>query len=423
MLTYLRGYNWVDDKAGGCDKCCEIPVDPVQYSSRNTLVWSDWTRYASWFMLFKELDFVTKDDTVYTYLCNKCNSDLDPFFYRWNGNEPLYKVKSQLSCYETPDGVKLMPTIDKPVGDFWDSDLVDHPFPKELIKMADNYRVGRTVEFVERIVNVACYSEIGQIVSVGARLPKAVINAVSGFNPVVSSLNSIVENCKTLYAAAIPEVTGITYNKYSSSTDSILKYDPSRNDAFYSQDNDDYVIGKSFVKCHYYITELLRERLFDEMRNAVIARDVPLCNQIREAIVSVIGVLVYINSLASVRESCFKFAFVNSGESYNINMLKFKDGIDRERMFGKCDFSTDMFKIVCDLMGLTPDAALCVGNMFGTATYGYEDRITRLSEYLAVRRSKPSVIVGQFLKNEAEFQYGQRRTAIERIKRFREGVK
>ena len=427
MLTYLKGYNWVDDKAGGCDKCCESPMDTGPFSSGNTLDWSDWARYASWFMLFKELDFVTKDDTVYTYLCSKCNSDLGPFGYYWgNESDPLYMVKPRWGSHETPDGVKLMPTIDRSVSESGAADLIDYPFPKELIKMADNYRVGRTVEFIEKIVNVACYSEIGQPVPVGTRLPKAVINAVSGFNPVVSSLNSIVENCKTLYAAAIPEVIGREYSKFSMNTDSILKYDPTRNTTFYSQDNDDYIIGRSFAKCHRYILDLLMERLIDDMRKAVIAHDVPLCNQIREAIVAIIGVLVYINSLVSGR-CCARFSFIHSEENYNINMLRFKDGIDRDRVFNRCDCdgNSGLYKIVGAYMGLTPDAALCVGNMFipPYISCSYEYRLAKLSEYLTARRAKPSIIVGQFLKHEAEFQQGQKRTAIARIKSFREGVK
>lgn len=426
MLTYLRGYNWVDDQAGGCDRCCEAPMDPGPYSSNNTLSWSDWTRYASWFMLFKELDFVTKDDTVYTYLCSKCSYDLDPFcYFGWNKDEPLYKVMSRWRN-ETPDGVKAVPPINCSVTDFGIADLIDRPFPKELIKMADNYRVGRTVEFIERIIYVACYSEIGQAIPVGIRLPKAVINAVSGFNPVVSSLNSIVENCKALYAAAIPEIIGREYSKFSKNTDSILKYDPSRNSTFYSQDSDDYVIGTSFAKCHRYILDLLRDRLLDDMRKAVMSRDVPLCNQLREAIVAIIGVLVYINSLIGGGRSCAKFAFIHSGENHNINMLRFKNGVDRERVFNSCDYSgnSDISKIVGTYMGVTPDAALCIGNMCGNSTYvTWEYRLTRLSEYLTAHRAKPSIIVGQFLRCEAEFQYGQKRTAVERIRRFREGAK
>lgn len=421
MLTYLRGYDWVDDKAGECDRCS---VNPGPCPSNVTLGWGDWTRYASWFMLFKELDFVTKDDTVYTYLCSKCTYDLDPFcYYGWNKDEPLYKVKSRWDC-GAPEGVKLVSTIDRPVSDAGAADLIDHPFPKELIKMADNYRVGRTVEFIEKIINVSCYSEIGQVIPVGTRLPKAVINAVSGFNPVVSSLNSIVENCKALYAAAIPEVIGKEYNRSSENTDSILKYDPSRNATFYNQDKDDYVIGSSFAKCHRYILDLLRDRLLDDMRKAVISRDVPMCCQLREAIVSIIGVLVYINSLINGSKSYCKFAFIHTGESHNINMLRFKDRVDRERVFSNCDCGVDISKIIGVYMGVTPDAALCVGNMCGNSPYiTWEYRLTRLTEYLTARRAKPSIIVGQFLKCEAEFQGWQKRTAVERIRRFREGVK
>ena len=421
MLTYFNGYNFVDEKEGECDRCC-IPLDPGCGYGYDRLNWNDWARYASWFLLFKELEFITRDDTVYTYLCAKGNWDLDPYcYYGWNKDSPLYEVRQRWGR-DIPEGVKALSSIKY---DHSGSDFVDFKFPKELIKMADNYRVGRTVEFIEKLVYAACYSEIGTAVTVGTRLPKAVITAVEGFNPVVSSLNSIVENCKALYASAIPE----TYGGYSSTTqhgssDSILRYDPSRNDAVYNPDKNDCIIGQSFIKCHRYLIELLRERLLIDMAEAVVKRDLATCNQLREAITTVIGVLVYINALANGYSVMARSAFINTQSVFAANMMTTKDGADQNKIFSMYDKPRpEIATVVGTMMGASPDAALCIGNMAGEQSYSIWDyRFNRLGEYLAERRAKPSLIIGNFLRYEAEFQYNMKRIALDRVKRFKEGA-
>ena len=423
MLTYFNGYNFVDENEGECDRC--IPMDPgcgFGYSE-SRLGWNDWARFSSWFLLFKELEFITRDDTVYTYLCSKGNLDLDPYcYYGWNNDAPLYGVRPRW-CQELPEGVREVSAIKYSPTDCGGTDLVDYKFPKELIKMADNYRIGRTIDFVDKLTNVVCYSEISSTIPTGTRLPKAVITAVEGFNPVVSSLNSIVENCKALYATAIPEVYSSCYTRQGS-TNSILKYDPSRNDTVYNPGREDYLIGNSFAKCHRYIIDLLRDRLVVDMRKAIAERDLATCNQLREAMVTVIGVLVYINAVANGYSLAARATFINSQSVESTNMLRSKDEVDRNKIFSLDDKrGTEISRIVGTMMGASPDAAICIGNMTGDSSYQtWNYRFNRLSEYLAARRAKPSLTIGSFLIREAEFQWNEKRTACERVRRFKEGA-
>lgn len=425
MLTYFRGYNFVDDNGKGDCECA--PCDPgpfSDYKRSQYLGRNDWVRVASWFALFNELEFVTKDDTVYTYLCSKGLYDLDPYnWYGWNKDLPLYKVRSRWRCNDDEDdGVTQVSHIGQSPSNA--SDLVDIKFPKELIKMADNYRVGRTIEFIDHLINVVCYSEIGASIYLGAQFPRAVITAVEGFNPVVSSLNSIVENCKALYASVIPSVRGEPYcRRTKCGTESFLKYDPSRNGAFNDINGDARIVGTSFIKCHRYIIELLRDRLREDMLKAVSEHDIATCNQVREAINAVIGVLVYIFSCAT--ENNYRWiAFTETGYESTINMFRLKESADKKAIFGEC-YGSDKCPsndLASVFMGASPDAALCVGSIVGGRYGSNSYRMMRFAEYLSNKRAVPSLVVGAFLRNEISFQERQMHEASERIRRFREGA-
>lgn len=423
MLTYLSGYNFVDDNGQGeCDRCIPLEPWPLRDSPRR-MCWDEWLRYVSWFALFKELEFITKDDTVYTYLCSICNLDLDPFtWFDWYENSPLYKV-NYAKYDRDQEGITPVPTIRYSSAERPNKNAVK--FPKELIKMADNYRACRTVEFVDNLIYTATESEFGSVVSYGSRFPRAVITAVEGFNPVASSLNSIVENCKALYASVVPELFCDNYrSSIRGSTKSFLRYDSSRNLTSYHDDGDSSIVGKSFIKCHRYIVDLLRSRLRQDMCDAIMERDIATCNQVREAILAVIGVLAYISSVSNGSLDAGSWqAFSLSASDCNANMFRLKDSADRKDIFNdrRCD-RDNIDNAIIALTGMSPDTALCVGDMCG-GMYGTKKyKLDRLAEYLAEKRAVSSITIGKFLKNEFAFQVYQWRVARERIKTFREGA-
>ena len=439
MLSYFSGYRFIDDDAKNREACCCEPIETGPYGYNNRLSWDDWSRYASWFSLFKELDFITKDDTVYAYLCTQLGSDLDPLIFdeycgdRYSYSRgPLLQIRQLWSNHNYGEGVKDLPAL----GSYGNSgrvkDLADIKFPKELIKMADNYRRGRTSEFVGAVIGVVAYSDISSPVPVGTCLPKEVITAVEGFNPVTSSLNSIVENCKTLYATVSPSIYRGAYDK--SNQKAYLQYDPSRDVTGPDRGRKSCVIGPSFSRCQSYLAELLRSRLKEEFGEAILENDHAKLNMIREAICAVIGTLVHIYSLVSGDCYASHIEFLNGDFSDNINMLRLKETNDKDQTFAGmnvrdgCGDSTKcmddrLLRIVAPLAAAAPDAALCLGDVLGCCgSYTWNYRVARYGEYLAQARARPTVTVMQFLRNEVQFQLQQKRICMERINRFRMGV-